>query len=442
MEFRIPFSNLYDKDFNPVFAEVGKEFGFDITIPDQDEGITESRHRMVWKSDGSNGGTEAWFSMKDAGRMALADSTGFADMNDTILCDSTEIASISFNIDEESVQNHQWITDGSILTSDKTHCLVKWNESGIKEVKLIYENLSGESKTLKRTVIIYPKISVTLIPSNQRCVNSVTTLATKVLNGNPPFKYFWNGILGDSVYYPLWAGNQVNLKVVDKTGCRAISSYYAPYDTFIMNIPEIYMVTVDSKHNKNKIIWCNPGNTGFKENQVMKETTVAYEFSQIGTLPGNKNFFIDMESDPSREANRYSINSVDSCDNIYTGYNYHQPIHLQVSQGLQGNLNLSWSPYSGFYYGTYYIYKGNTKNSMVLFDSVASTITQYTDKAIGVKYYQVAVRRNSPCGFTTNPRMISAVLNPDQISFQVVLAEVLKKIPLRLMSSQIPLLTN
>jgi hypothetical protein len=66
-EIAVPWSNMPDKDGNPNafinFKQNG--IGFDITIIDQDEGITTSRQRANWNNVGAI--DECWNNMDDAG---------------------------------------------------------------------------------------------------------------------------------------------------------------------------------------------------------------------------------------------------------------------------------------------------------------------------------------------------------------------------------------
>jgi len=158
------------------------------------------------------------------------------------------------------------------------------------------------------------------------------------------------------------------------------------------------MVTVDAVTGKNKIVWQKTAAKLIKEYQVLKESTVAGQYSAIGTVPFNdESTFTDNTSEPSKHSDRYRMMTVDSCGNTSYHSWTHQTIHLMLSPGLPGKFNLSWSPYIGFNYSTYYIYKGSSTENLELIDSIATSKTQYTDNESGVAYYQVAVRREELC---------------------------------------------
>jgi hypothetical protein len=189
----------------------------------------------------------------------------------------------------------------------------------------------------------------------------------------------------------------VLLKVADATGCAA--SKYITIDISKRPYSEpICMVTVDKTTNKNIIIWQGSGNAGIKEYQIYKETSVAGQYIKTGSVSAaDAGVYMDNTSQPGRYAEKYAIMAVDSCDKSSYLSDAHQPIHLQISMGLPGTYNLNWSPYIGFNYSTYYIFKGSSLDLMKQIDSVSSSVTQYTDTSSGLSYYQVAVRRDAPC---------------------------------------------
>jgi len=73
-EIAVPLSNLKDASGVELSIDDNRRFGFDVTIIDQDEGVTTSRQRCVWSNDGNgnNGSTdESWNNMDGAGRVFL-----------------------------------------------------------------------------------------------------------------------------------------------------------------------------------------------------------------------------------------------------------------------------------------------------------------------------------------------------------------------------------
>jgi hypothetical protein len=165
---------------------------------------------------------------------------------------------------------------------------------------------------------------------------------------------------------------------------------------------QICMVTVDAATGKNKIVWQKTKGKLTAEYRILKETTVAGQYSVVGTVPFNdESTFTDSASEPSKHSDSYRLVTFDSCGNTSYHSGTHQTIHLMLSPGLPGKFNLAWSPYIGFNYSTYYIYKGSTPEILELIDSIAKTKTQYTDTASNIAYYQVKVRRDEPCDISS-----------------------------------------
>lgn len=70
-EHAVPWANMPDKNGDATtVAKIGtQEIGFDITVIDQDEGVTTVRQRANWNNAGAV--DEAWNNMNDAGRVTL-----------------------------------------------------------------------------------------------------------------------------------------------------------------------------------------------------------------------------------------------------------------------------------------------------------------------------------------------------------------------------------
>jgi hypothetical protein len=242
------------------------------------------------------------------------------------------------------------------------------------------------------------------------CENYNIKVWSTVVGGTRPFAYEWFiipdsetakdtiHINGDSIIsIPLTKTTQkIILNVKDFNGLAERTDKYIQYNEVFL--PEmICLVTVDAELGKNRIVWEKTGNKSIKQYKILKETTTAGQFASIATIPFNSpNTFIDSFSNPSQHADRYKLETIDSCDNTSTS-DFHQTIYLAINKGLPGTYNLIWTPYIGFNFSTYYIYKGSTPDNLKPIDSLANTYNQYTDTAAGVAYYQVAVRKSSPC---------------------------------------------
>lgn len=237
-------------------------------------------------------------------------------------------------------------------------------------------------------------------------VASQLNVTTNLTNGNNLI-YKWNPTTGlnvSNIKNPLVtiiSPTKYVVEVSTQSGCIAKDSIVVSLSQ--NNFSEaICLVTVDAISGKNEIVWSKTPGKHIKEYKVKKESTIAGQYVILDTILNTESsVFIDNSSEPSKHADRYILTTIDSCDNESVPSNVHQTIHLAINQGLPGTYNLIWTPYIGFNYNTYYIYKGSTPGNLKLIDSLASTYIQYTDSADGVAYYQIAVRKSSPC-FTSN----------------------------------------
>ncbi|NJK85968.1 MAG: T9SS type A sorting domain-containing protein [Bacteroidales bacterium] len=77
-EYCFPLAGLLDAEGTALTTETAVErvVGFDITVIDQDEGVTTGRQRAVWTNDGIAGETpgESWNTMSGAGTLTLTET--------------------------------------------------------------------------------------------------------------------------------------------------------------------------------------------------------------------------------------------------------------------------------------------------------------------------------------------------------------------------------
>jgi hypothetical protein len=158
-------------------------------------------------------------------------------------------------------------------------------------------------------------------------------------------------------------------------------------------------VTTDTSNQYWTVVFERDTTYGQLTYQIQRESTVQGQYLTIGTVaPGDSSVFTDNSVFAQQQAQRYRINTIDSCGNQRLGA-YHQTMHLVTSSGVNNLNQLIWTPYTGFSYGTYFIYRGTSMNNMVLIDSISASYTSYTDmnSPVGLSYYQVSVVPPSPC---------------------------------------------
>lgn len=163
--------------------------------------------------------------------------------------------------------------------------------------------------------------------------------------------------------------------------------------------PEICIVQVDTS-DKNVIFWENPSNKLIDSVFIYKETSVLNEFEKIATRAVEDiAMFKDDTSVPAQNSNRYTISFADTSGNE-SGMSYaHQTIHLSINVAVGGAINLAWNKYEGFYYSTFNIYRGFSKDNLVKIADIASNLYTLSDIAppLGELYYQVQVSKSTPC---------------------------------------------
>lgn len=221
-----------------------------------------------------------------------------------------------------------------------------------------------------------------------------------IINTNIP-----NGQTGE--YYVLSLFNYSNLPgtiSLSQTGGPGSSLTQAncagPFNCTPSNyIQQVCQVTTDTSNQYWTVVFEKDTTYGQLTYEIQRESTVQGQYLTIGTVaPGDSSVFTDNSVFAQQQAQRYRIKAIDSCGNQRIGA-YHQTMHLVTSTGVNNLNQLIWTPYTGFSYGTYFIYRGTSMNNMVLIDSISASFTSYTDmnSPPGLSYYQVAVVPPDPC---------------------------------------------
>ena len=170
--------------------------------------------------------------------------------------------------------------------------------------------------------------------------------------------------------------------------------------SIVTESPVICMVTLDSFTQKNMVIWERQQGHATAYYNIFRETTSAGVYEKIGSVPFDSlPVFIDNGSSPRKQAYRYRITAVDSNANESAQSPVHKTIHLTASQGSANEHHLIWTPYEGKTFSTYYIYRGKQPNKMMLIDSIASSLTSYSDYVgnPGIQYYFVSAQFLGDC---------------------------------------------
>lgn len=158
------------------------------------------------------------------------------------------------------------------------------------------------------------------------------------------------------------------------------------------------MVGVENNHNL--VVWeelSDPDVVGY---QIYRENDMANVFEPLAVVPaGSSNAYEDVTADPSVRAYRYKIAAMDSCGGETPMSAYHKTVHLTINQGIGNSWNLIWTPYEGFEFASYKLYRGTANNNLQLIQTMPSTLTSFTDNNPGsdVLFYQIEAVMAESC---------------------------------------------
>jgi hypothetical protein len=193
-----------------------------------------------------------------------------------------------------------------------------------------------------------------------------------------------NGVSqGNSGSYE-WTTPNVNSEecLIRITDSYALSSNDISAAFTIMPYPEtpVCMVSVDSLTNQNVVVWEKPVSDLIADFLIYKETDEANVYEVIDTV-GYQDvpMVTDPESNPSMRPYRYKIGFMDSENRVFPAGDYHQTIHLTINQGVNGNWNLIWTPYTGFDYNSYKIMRKSGNGAFEQIATVSASFSSFTD---------------------------------------------------------------
>ncbi|MCC7302348.1 MAG: T9SS type A sorting domain-containing protein [Bacteroidia bacterium] len=158
-------------------------------------------------------------------------------------------------------------------------------------------------------------------------------------------------------------------------------------------------VTVDTSLNKNVVVWERNVPSNFSQYRIYKETS-PNNYTVIGSQPVSIfTSFVDLNSNPFIQAERYRIATVDSCGAISALSVAHRTIHLTVTNGPNNSWDLNWNAYSGFVVSNYEIYRGTNNSNMSLLATVPGNTLNYSDLTppTGTIQYLITAQNPAPC---------------------------------------------
>jgi hypothetical protein len=285
---------------------------------------------------------------------------------------------------------YQWYLNG-VAIAGETNQNIAASVGGNYQVSITQNGCSAISQILAITEL--PGITMpTLVvdQANAGCSGSDATVS--LTDANYSTITWSNGAVNSSSINVSESGSYT-VTVTDNNGCTATSSPVEVNLSLVSAVP-ICLVTVDEATGKNNVVWEPVTSELINTYVILKETNVANVYAQIGTVAyGSNGLFEDANSNPQVQANRYKLALIDTCGILSSNSEYHKTIHLTTNLGVGNNVNLIWSNYEGFDFGSYTIYRGTSPNTLNLLTAIASNLNSYTDvnPPAGESYYMIEV---------------------------------------------------
>jgi hypothetical protein len=284
---------------------------------------------------------------------------------------------------------YQWYLNGTLIPNE-TNQNISVSSGGNYQVSINQNGCTAVSNIVSITELpsaIIPSILVE--QANAGCAGGDATLT--VSGGNYTNLVWNNGLTANSI--SVNTSGDYSITAIDENGC-AVSAGPVSVNFSILDPVPVCIVTVDQVTGKNNVVWEPITSDLINSYVILKETNVANEYAQIGTVAyGSNGLFEDVNSNPQVQANRYKLALIDTCGIQSSASSFHKTIHLSTNLGVGNNVNLIWSNYEGFDFGSYSIYRGTSPNTLNLLSTIASNLNSYTDvnPPAGETYYMIEV---------------------------------------------------
>lgn len=244
-----------------------------------------------------------------------------------------------------------------------------------------------------------PVVTIDSIVNEDCTAGTSGSISVTTTGGTPPYQYLWSN--GETTYSinGLSSGTY-NVTVTDAGGC--VGSANANVSASQPPAISICMVTVDPATNHNTIVWDKSLTRHIAQYNIYKETTSPGVFNKIGSvLAANGGTYVDSLSNALTRSWRYEISQVDSCGDESPLSLPHKTMHLTISPGYSGAVNLVWDNYEGLSFGYYIVYRDSVPGIAVdSIDYVTNNGTYtYTDyPPTGMSwYYHMGISNPGGC---------------------------------------------
>ncbi|MCC7302184.1 MAG: PKD domain-containing protein [Bacteroidia bacterium] len=211
------------------------------------------------------------------------------------------------------------------------------------------------------------------------CLNNLSSVYIRVLNGTTPFTYLWSN--GATTQDLLNVGlGMYSVVVTGSNGCQGIGMYQITKDAPATQ--SLCMVTVDTLTGTNQVVWEKDMNaTDISGYNIYKESSQSGLYYLVGFVDYDSlSLWTDPVSDADVRSWRYKIAAVNDCNQEALWSNEHKTIHLNVNQGIGNVYNLIWDHYEGREFSSYDIFRYNANTQIWSYlTTVPSNLTSYTD---------------------------------------------------------------
>ena len=230
--------------------------------------------------------------------------------------------------------------------------------------------------TISNNSCVY--LPVTINNTNVTCSN-FSDASLEVIYNTGTYTFVWsNGATIQSIdSLPMGSYSVI---ITDTAGCSATLSAnitLAPAPAFNM-FPEICYVTVDSTTGNHKLV-VNPMGNPLTSKVIIYKESSANVYNPIDTMNHNVLEYLDVSSNPMVQSYRYKVSVLDTCGNESAKSNSHKTIHLTMSLGINGEINLLWNTYEGYQPSDYLIFRSINNGSMSQIGILPGTNIAYTD---------------------------------------------------------------
>jgi len=289
---------------------------------------------------------------------------------------------------------YQWNYNGTTIPGNDTTVYYA-NASGNYSVTIIFNFCPVTSSVVTVNFNNPPPVpNIMSAGSLTYCGGGTDTLTAPVGASS----YLWsNGAITQSTIVTT-SGNYT-IQISDVNGCTSQSQPYLVGPSPLAN-PDICIVSVDSATGHNIVVWKKPMGADIDHYNVYGQGNQANVFNLLASVPyDSTSIYIDSTSNPAQQSYLYELSIVDTCGAETALSNYHETIHITISQGMGNTYNLTWNYYEGFSFPLYYIYRGTSPLNMTLLTTLTSMLNSYTDLAppVGIVYYQIEAVNPNPC---------------------------------------------